>query len=226
LNQWQNQPQQPYGTPQQPYAQPAAAMQQVPAPGAMQAWGETTYIARRNFFNFLGIKCRIMRLDGSLMFFVHQKAFKLKEDITVFADEQQSTPLLSIKARQIIDFSACYDVVDLSNGQHVGVLQRQGLKSMLRDEWTVMNPMQQPIATIQEDSMALALIRRFLSNLVPQSYTISTGMNNPIGEMKGTWNPFLVKYTVDFSRDHQQHLDRRLALASVVLLMCIEGKQG
>ena len=51
-------------------------------------------------------------------------------------------------------------------------------------------------------------------------------MNNPIGEMKGTWNPFLVKYTVDFSRDHQQHLDRRLALASVVLLMCIEGKQG
>ena len=43
------------------------------------------------------------------------------------------------------------------------------------------------------------------------------------GEARGTWNPFLVKYLVRFLPSAS--LDPRLAMASVVLLMAIEGKQ-
>jgi hypothetical protein len=50
--------------------------------------------------------------------------------------------------------------------------------------------------------------------------------NLQIGQVQGTWNPFLVKYLVDFSGDPNRYLDRRLALAGIVLLMCIEGKQN
>ena len=42
--------------------------------------------------------------------------------------------LLSIQARQIIDFSAAYDVYDGSTGSKVGALKRKGMKSILRDE--------------------------------------------------------------------------------------------
>jgi hypothetical protein len=198
----------------------------IPAPqGGLSAMGMDVYVARRNFFNFWGVKCRILSLDGQLMHFIYQKAFKLKEDITVYADVGMQQPQLHIKARQIIDIGATYDVMDVASGYKIGALRRQGWASFARDEWHVLDVNDQHIATILEDSLAMALLRRFLSNLIPQNYTVSMGQS-VIGQVHGTWNPFLVKYLVDFSADPSRYLDRRLALAGIVLLMCIEGKQN
>ena len=167
---------------------------------ALDPFAQDVYIARRNFFNFLGIKCQILTLQGQLLCSVHMKAFKLKEDITVYADAGHTTPLLSIKARQILDFSAAYDVVDARTGEKVGALQRKGLKSMLRDEWTILDAADNPILRLQEDSMFLALLRRFLSNLIPQNYTIDQN-GTPVAVVQGTWNPFIVRYTIDLKQD-------------------------
>ena len=96
----------------------------------------------------------------------------------------------------------------------------------LRDEWHVLDNADMPVATIREDSMLLAIIRRFLSALVPQNYTVSLGASEEsIGTITGTWNPFIVKYDCNFTLAGQ-HIDPRLLLAGVVLLMCIEGKQN
>jgi hypothetical protein len=156
---------------------------------------------------------------------VKLKAFRLREDITVFADEALTQPLLSIKARQIIDFSAAYDVIDLTTQVRVGALRRKGLKSLLRDEWEILDASDQVLGLMQEDSQLMALLRRFLSSLIPQNYHV-TVHGQQVGVVTGTWNPFLVKHTMDLSSDHGQLLDQRLALAASVLLMTIEGKQG
>ena len=194
------------------------------APSAIAALGRG-YVARRNFFNFFGIKCRILSLDGRAILFVHLKAFKLREDITVYGDEGMSRPLLGIQARQIIDFSAAYDVVDHTTGQRVGALRRRGLKSILRDEWELLDPADQVIGVLIEDSQLMALLRRFLSNLIPQNYHLSVH-GQPAATFTGTWNPFVVKHTVDLSADNGGLLDPRLALAASVLLLTVEGKQG
>ena len=65
----------------------------------------SSYVARRNFFNFLGITCRILDKAGGLLFFIKMKAFKLREDITIFRDAARTQPLINIKARQILDIS-------------------------------------------------------------------------------------------------------------------------
>lgn len=182
------------------------------------------FVARRNFFNFLGLTCRLLSLSGGLLYFVKMKAFKLKEDISVFTDASQREAALNIKARQIMDFSAAYNVTDTQSGETVGALKRKGLKSILRDEWEFWDPNDQVVAVIKEDSMALALLRRFLSNLIPQSYSIFMD-DRQIGSFTGTWNPFIVKFDVDFQGDPERRLDRRLGVAAAVLLMCIEGKQ-
>jgi hypothetical protein len=196
-------------------------------PGAPSAitLPEPRYIARRNFFNFFGIKCRFTTLDGRPLFFVKLKAFRLREDITLFADEALTHPLLSIKARQIIDFSSAYDVVDLTTQQRVGALRRRGLKSLLRDEWEILDPAEQVVGLLQEDSQLMALLRRFLSSLIPQNYHL-TMHGQQVAVVTGTWNPFIVKHTMDLSEDRSGLLDQRLALAASVLLMTIEGKQG
>jgi hypothetical protein len=57
--------------------------------------------------------------------------FRLREDIRVYADEGKQQEVLMIKARQIIDFAAAYDVVDSASGEKVGALRRKGWSSIL-----------------------------------------------------------------------------------------------
>jgi hypothetical protein len=183
----------------------------------------TTYVARRNFFNFLGITCRILDKAGGLLFYIKMKAFKLKEDITIFRDESQSDPVLKIKARQIMDISATYDITDVATGEKIGACRRKGLKSILKDEWELLDADDALLGHAKEDSMLLALVRRFLSNLIPQTFLIDL-MGDQIGKLKGTWNPFLVKFDADFAKAEGK-VDPRLLLGMTVLLLTIEGKQ-
>ena len=59
------------------------------------------YVAKKALFSFLGNTFRIFDTTGGLQFYIKQKAFKLKEEINVFADEQQAEKRLTIKARGI-----------------------------------------------------------------------------------------------------------------------------
>ncbi|MBL8616679.1 MAG: hypothetical protein JNM72_13795 [Deltaproteobacteria bacterium] len=185
---------------------------------------QSHYVARKALFKLLGNAFRIHNTDGSLAFYVKQKAFKLKEDITVFADEGEKDAVLRIKARSALDFSATYDVTEVATGENVGALQRKGLKSILRDEWAILDASGAEIGKVQEDSAFLAIVRRFLSNLVPQSFTFTIGDVN-VGAVKQHFNPFRVGYDVDFSAGAGK-LDPRLGVAAVVMLLAIEGRQA
>lgn len=182
------------------------------------------YQARRKVWTLFTPKFHIYDPFGHLVAYVEQKAFKLKEDITVFADEQKQRSLLHIQARQILDFSAAYDVADATTGEKVGALRRKGLKSILRDEWLLLDPSEREIGLLQEDSALNATLRRFLSNLIPQRYHIRLN-GQDAGFIRQHFNPFVLKHDVDLRADTGRRLDRRLALAAVVLLLAIEGRQ-
>jgi hypothetical protein len=81
------------------------------------------------------------------------------------------------------------------------------------------------IGLIQEDSTVLALVRRFLTNLVPQSYQVTMN-GSVVATMKQNFNPFVFKLTLDFSGDHGRVFDRRLGIAAGLLLCAIEGREG
>ena len=185
----------------------------------------TSYLVRRKIFKLFGAAFHIYDPNGNLAFYSKQKAFKLKEDIRVYTGEDMRTEVLTIMARQIIDFSAAYEVFDPINKTKVGVLKRKGMKSIIKDEWIVMDAENREIGLIQEDSLALALIRRFLTNLIPQKYH---GVVN--GEQvcifKQNFNPFVMKINLDFSMDANGLLDRRLGIAGAILLCAIEGRQS
>jgi uncharacterized protein YxjI len=183
-----------------------------------------SYTARRKVLAALTPKFHIYDPAGALAAYVEQKAFKLKEDITIFGDEEKTRPLLKIKARSVLDVSATYDVADAASGQTVGALRRKGLKSIVQDEWSVLDTGDNEIGTIKEDSTMMALLRRFLSNLIPQSFHIHIG-GQPAGVIKQRFNPFVLQHDVDLRADAGKRFDRRLALAAVVLLLAIEGRQ-
>ena len=205
------------------YASPAVA-----PPSTDPRFGHTRYVIRRQVFKLLGAAFHVYDAAGNLVLYSKQKAFKLREDIRLYTGEDMQTELLTIQARQVLDFSASYDVVDSPSGGKVGALRRKGLKSMLRDEWLVLDPYDREIGLIQEDSTALALIRRFVdaaSMFLPQKFNADVG-GQPAATFQQNMNPFVKKLTVDFSQDPQGRFDRRLGLAAAALISAVEGRQS
>ena len=97
---------------------------------------------------------------------------------------------------------------------------------MLRDEWIILDPSGQEVGIIQEDSVALALLRRLMVGwLLPQKYNGTIG-NNPVSLFTRNFNPTVSKVSLEFSMDTHGQLDRRLGIAAAIMLLAIEGKQG
>lgn len=184
------------------------------------------YRFRRKFFKILGSDFYIYDRHDNLVFFSKMKGLKLKEDLRVYGSEDMQEELLAITTDKILDFSAAYTVKDVQQNEVVGALKRKGIKSLARDEWVFLDLEGEEIGTLREDSLGLALVRRFASNLVPQTYELEAG-GRKAAIFKQNFNPFVYKLEMDFSTDPDgQSLDRRLGIAAAVLLGGIEGKQN
>ncbi len=182
------------------------------------------YLLRRQVLALTG-KFRIYSPAGELVLYSQQKMFKLKEDIRVYSDESCSQELLYIQARNILDFSAAYDVIDNQYGQRVGVLRRRGLRSLARDEWEIMNAQEQPLGVLIEDSLGLALLRRLvLGKWLPQNYDILVN-DLRVADIHQHFNLIRYELDMDFSTDTSRVLDHRLGIAAGILLATIEGRQ-
>lgn len=152
--------------------------------------------------------------------------FKLKEDVRVYDGPEKSQELLQIKARQVIDFSAAYDVLDPSEQVRVGTLQRRGLRSIARDEWQILDAHQQPVGIIIEDDLTYAMLRRFLlGSLLPQNYDVIIS-GNKVADLRQRFNLIRYEMLIDFTPNKNRLLDPRLGIAAALLLGIIEGKQS
>lgn len=187
------------------------------------------YTVRRKIMKLFGGAFHVYDPNGQVVGYSKMKAFKLKEDIRLYAGEDMARELIVIQARQVIDWGASYDVVDPNRqGEKVGALRRKGFKSMFKDEWVILDANDQEVGLIQEESTLKALVRRFVdaaSLLMPQKYLV-TVRGAPVATFKQNFNPFVYKLNVDLSPDAQGLLDRRLALAAALLMAAVEGKQG
>ena len=182
-----------------------------------------TYTIRRKIFKVFGAAFHVYDMDGRVVGYSSQKAFKLREDIRVYSGEDMSEELLTLQARQIIDWSAAYDIVDARTGEKVGAARRKGWSSMVRDAWELLDEEDRPIGHAQEDSMAMALVRRFLSNLVPQTFHLRSEDGRDQALLRVHFNPFVYRQTVVI--EETCRIDPRLVFGAAVLLAAIEGRQ-
>lgn len=197
-------------------------------PATDDPFAHQTYTVRRKVFKLFGGAFHVYDPAGRVVLYSKLKAFKLKEDIRVFTDESMSVEVLAIRARQIIDFSASYDVADSRDGAAVGAVRRRGFKSTFRDEWVLTDPHDGELGRITEDSLARALVRRFVKAarfFMPQRYHAEIG-GQTVCTFAQNFNPFVIKIALDLTPDEEGLLDPRLALAAAILLCAIEGRQG
>ena len=83
--------------------------------------------------------------SGRLLMYVKQKAFKLREAITIYSDREQTRPLYHVNADRVIDFSATY-AITAADGTYVGAIRQQGMKSFWRARYWPRSPRRTPVA--------------------------------------------------------------------------------
>lgn len=197
-------------------------MANVVMPGA----GEK-YTIRRRLFTVVGAGFDVYGPNGAPVAYCRQKAFRLKEDLRVFTGSDGEEELLRIRARSVIDFSATYDVM-LPTGETIGSLRRKGLKSMLRDEWEVLDHAGNPVGKIIEDSGFFAVLRRLIevtAVMFPQKFELELLDGGRVATYRQHFNPFVYRLGISVYREDDR-VDDLMVLGAGFLLAAIEGRQG
>ena len=187
------------------------------------------YTVRRKVFKILGSAFHIYDTQGAVVGFCKQRALKLREDLRIYTDDSASKELLSLRARQVIDFGATYDVT-LPTGEPLASFRRKGLKSsFLRDEWTVLSPSGTTLATLTEQGSIAPLVRRYGDNiafLLPQRFHLVRAADGVhIATLRQHFNPLIYRLGVAVHADDPE-MDELIILALTCLIAAIEGRQG
>ncbi|WP_437598485.1 hypothetical protein WMF28_37720 [Sorangium sp. So ce590] len=198
--------------------QPATPMDPAAYGGlAVQPFAHPTYTIKRPFWSLLGRKFHVYAPDGSLVCFVKHPLLKLRQEFTLFADESESQPLLTIRSREVIALNRCLDVLDARTGERVGTLRSRGLKSLLRDTWDILDPSDHPVGLMQEDGAAL--LRRMFP-LLTGKWHIELHQQE-VAKVKQVFRFFVKEFTLDLSMN-QGRVDARFAIACALLALMAE----
>jgi uncharacterized protein YxjI len=186
-------------------------------------------------FKILAIAQQITVRDslGDLLYYVKQKAFKLKEDVTVFADEGQTRPLYNIKADRIIDISARYTITDVNTGAVIGAVKKQGLRSLWKAHYDVFDPLggEQPLFSIREanpwikvaDGLfgELPIIGLFSGYLFHPTYLLQRGEGNVVMSLKKQPAFFEGKFSLE-KQGQLTPAEETLATVSMLMFLLLE----
>lgn len=172
--------------------------------------------------------------SGNTAMYVKQKAFKLKEDITVYADDQQNVERFKIKADRIIDFNASYGFSD-ANGRELGAVKRQGVRSLWKASYGISdahgnvsltmreeNPWVKVLDSLVEDVPVIGMLSGYFLN---PSYLVTREDGTPV--MRLTKRPSLLERRFEIEKLADLGGDEEArALLSTIMLVLLEKDRG
>jgi hypothetical protein len=158
---------------------------------------------------------------GTPVAFVRQKKLAIREDLRFFVDERESDELFRVKARQVMDVGGRYDVTTPA-GERLGVLQRRLAQTLLRTTWAILDADEAPVAEVTESSMARGILRRVVD--IPLLYHFSIFVEGTqVGEVRRILT-MRDRYVMTLGGDADRRIDRRLAVALLVVLDALQAR--
>lgn len=161
---------------------------------------------------------------GAPVAFVRQKKLAIREDLRFFADESESVELFRVKARQVVDVGGRYDVTTPA-GERIGVLQRRLAQTLLRTTWAILDADEGALAEVTESSMPRAVLRRVAEIFdVPILYHFTILVEGrQVGEVRRVLT-LRDRYVMTLGGDVDRRIDRRLAVALLVVLDALQAR--
>jgi len=187
-------------------------------------------------FKLLALASQIYVRDanGNLLGYVKQKLLKLKEDINVFADENQTQLLYNIKADRVIDFSAKYNFTDAS-GKFLGSIKRQGMRSLWRTNYQISDANDQQLMEIHEENGwikvidalvgEIPVVGMFTGYLFNPAYIVSKEDKTPVARLQKQPAFFEGKFELA-SQAQMSESEEPLVFLGVLTMTLLERARG
>jgi hypothetical protein len=141
------------------------------ASASIDALAQPSYTLVRPVFSWRRIY-RVYSADGALAAVVEQPWFRLRGELVMYADEEQTRPILVLKNRRVAAVNMEHDLFDAGSGQRLGVIRDRGLRSMFRDTWDILDADERLAGRMVEDGPAFW---RRLLRLLPGRHHIELG---------------------------------------------------
>lgn len=187
-------------------------------------------------FKFLTISSYIRVVDatGRLVSYVKQRAFRLKEDVTIFADEAQAQPVYHIKADRIIDIGATYSI-STADGRSLGALRQRGMRTLWTATYDVLDQAGSAVGLIHEQDAWVKVIDGLIGGIPFLGFVIQQWINptylidgaDGVTVLRMRKRPSLIERR--FVIDQEAPLPPRLeplALPAVLMVVLLERGRG
>ncbi len=181
----------------------------------------------------IGTRVRITDATGRLIAYVRKKKFRMKEDVGVYADENQRKLLFRIKADRALDFGASYSISD-SNGKPLGAVRQEGVRSLWKSSYVLSDTTGSGVGSIHEENPMVKVLDGLMES-VPFGDALGGLFFNPayLADMRGRSvlrlkkersvfeSRFSVEKLGDFSEEEEE-----LLLASLIMMVLLERDRG
>ena len=172
--------------------------------------------------------------SGSVIAFVKQKMFKLKEDIIIYDSQEKTQINYRIKADRWLDFSAAYTFYD-ETGQDFGKIVRKGWRSIWKASYEIIDQYQMPQYNIREENGwvkvmdglfgEIPVLGIFTGYVFNPSYLVNTMDGRPVVRLKKLPSLFGRKFILDLVGDLDTDDDDRVMLGLMMLIL-LERRRG
>ena len=187
-------------------------------------------------FKFLTISSylRVVDASGQLVSYVKQRAFRLREDVTVYADERQAQPLYHLKADRIIDIGARYSIRD-ADGRPIGALKQRGLRTLWKATYDILDDSGNAVGLIREEDAlvklldglvgAIPLVGFILAQWVNPTYLIEDGKGTTLLRLRKRPSLIERRFVLEQASPLPPRLEQ-LALPAALMVVLLERDRG
>jgi hypothetical protein len=187
-------------------------------------------------FKLLAIASQMSLTDrsGRLLWYVKQRALKLKESVSVYADAGQSRALYRMKADRVFDVSAQYHIEDESAAP-IGILLRHGIRSLWRAHYELHRASQRLLVIQEErpwikllDSLldAIPIMGMFTGYVLHPAYLVKRVDTDAV-VMRVSKQPAFFEGRYQIERVSKLDDDtERLAILGVLMMLLLERQRG
>jgi uncharacterized protein YxjI len=176
------------------------------------------YIIKRKFWSFLERVFHVWTGDGQLIMYIKHPILRLREEFMVYEDEAQTRPLLRVKSKQVIAINFAYEITDARTGQVFGTVRKQGLKSIVRDKYILLDAADREIGYAEEQGASV--LRRFFPVLTSKHAIFANGQQ--VAYIRQVFRFFTKEFTVELQ---PSELDPKFVLAVALLALIAEARR-
>jgi hypothetical protein len=197
-------------------------------------------------FKLIALAPRIHVTDaaGTERMFIHQRTWKLKEDVLVYNNSDKERVIFRIRADRIIDFSAKYNFVQIVEGDQekpLGSVKRKGMRSLWRATYYSDNPAGVTTHHTKEDNPwskvgnavmeSIPIVNFFSGYFFHPAFTIYRGENRqnesqPVMRLEKQPAFWESSYEIQLMDQNVSSDEELQTLLSLIMIVQLERRRG